>query len=474
MTASRDPEERFLRMTTRPVDRLIPGLAVPTMVSMMVTAFYNMADTYFVGRISTSATGAVGIVFPLMTILQVIGMTLGVGSGSFAARQLGARRPDRAADAASTAFFTALICGLLLTVAGEILLEPFMLLLGSTPTILPYAAAYGGLVLTGAPFVAASFVMNVNLRSEGSAVLAMIGISAGAVVNIALDPLFMFVLGMGIRGAAAATVLSQILSFAILLSHYRRRKSALRITFRGASFSRSIYAEILAGGLPTLFRQSVSILGAVVLNTAARTYGDAAVAGMSVVTRIMLFMTSAMIGFGQGFQPVAAFNYAAGLTHRVRAAFWYSVRIGALFLSAFSVLILSFAPEVLRMFRDDPEVIRIGARALRFQAATLPLTSFIVISNMMFQYIGKPVQASVLALSRQGLAFVPAVLVLSRLFGLAGIQVSQSVADLATFLAAVPLAAATLRTFRSGNPARGSGTGGTPAGSPSGIPGEVP
>ncbi len=452
MKTSTDSEERYIRMTTRPVSRLIPALAVPTMVSMMVTTFYNMVDTYFVGRISTSATGAVGIVFPLMTIIQVLGMTLGVGSGSYAARQLGARRPDRAAAAASTAFFTALSCGLALTIAGEGLLEPFMVLLGSTRTILPYARQYAAVVLLGAPFVAASFVMNVNLRSEGSAVLAMTGIAAGALVNIALDPIFMFVLGMGIRGPAAATVLSQILSFSILFSHYRNRRSALRITLRGASFRKDVYLEILAGGLPTLFRQAVATLAAVMLNKACGPFGDAAVAGMSVVTRIMLFMTSAMIVFGLGFQPVAAFNSAAGLKRRVRASFWYSVRTGALFLSGFSVLVIAFAPEVVRLFRDDPEVVRIGARALRWQAATLPLSAFIVITNMMFQYIGKPVQASFLALARQGLAFIPAVLILSRLFGLAGIQVSQSVADILTFLAAIPLAAATLRTFRAEAP----------------------
>lgn len=443
-----DSEERYVRMTTHPVSRLIPSLAIPTMVSMMVTTFYNMADTYFVGRISTSATGAVGIVFPLMTIIQVLGMTLGVGSGSYAARQLGAKRPDLAAAAASSAFFTALACGLALTVCGEVLLDPFMLLLGSTRTILPYAREYASVVLLGAPFVAASFVMNVNLRSEGSAVLAMIGIAAGAVVNIALDPLFMFVLGMGIRGAAAATVLSQILSFSILLSHYRSRRSTLRISFRGAYFRREVYAEILAGGLPTLFRQSVTTLAAVMLNKACGPFGDAAVAGMSVVTRIMLFMTSMIIGFGQGFQPVAAFSYAAGIYYRVREAFWFSVRTGAIFLSAFSALAIAFAPEVVRLFRDDPEVVRVGARALRFQAATLPLSAFIVITNMMFQYIGKPVQASLLALSRQGLAFIPAILILSRLFGLGGVQVSQTVADVLTFMTAIPLAAATLRTFR--------------------------
>ncbi len=443
-----DADERYIRMTTDPVSRLIPSLAVPTIISMLVTSLYNMADTFFVGKINTSATGAVGIVFSLMTLIQVLGMTLGVGAGSYIARLLGKKDTERASAAVSTAFFTALVCGLFVTILGELFLTPFMRLLGSTETILPYAEAYGGWILLGAPYMAASFVMNVSLRSEGSAVLAMLGIASGAALNIALDPLFIFVFDMGIAGAALATILSQLVGFLILLSHYVHRRSALRIRLGNVEWTGAMHKEILRSGTPTLLRQSLASLSSIALNTAAGVYGDAAVAGMSVVTRLMVFMGSIMIGFGQGFQPVAAFNYTSGRTDRVYEAFWFAVRTGTIMLCTFSVVTEIFASPMIRLFRDDPEVVRIGEAALRMQSITLPLTAFIVISNMMFQYIGKPAKASVLALSRQGLVFVPALVILSALFGLTGVEISQALADGITFLIAIPLTFGTLRSLR--------------------------
>ncbi|MFA6508430.1 MAG: MATE family efflux transporter [Treponemataceae bacterium] len=448
MNIKNEPNERFIRMTTESISRLIPSLAVPTIISMLVTSLYNMADTYFVGKINTSATGAVGIVFSLMTLIQVVGMTLGVGSGSYVARLLGQKNTDRASATVSTAFFTALGCGLCITVLGELFLTPFMRCLGSTDTILPYAEAYAAYILLGAPFMAASFVMNVNLRSEGSAVLAMIGIASGAVLNIILDPIFIFVFDMGIAGAALATILSQLVGFSILLSHYAKQRSALRIRMRNTDFSGTMYKEILRSGTPTLFRQLVASVSSIALNTAAGGYGDAAVAGMSVVTRLMVFMGSVIIGFGQGFQPVAAFNYTAGRRDRVHQAFWFAVKTGTIVLLIFSTTAISFAPQIIRLFRDDAEVIRIGAFSLRMQCISLPLIAFIIMSNMMFQYIGKPAKAALLALSRQGLVFLPALIILSGLFGLTGVQTSQATADVITFLIAIPLTAGTLRSLK--------------------------
>ncbi|MCX7787019.1 MAG: MATE family efflux transporter [Spirochaetes bacterium] len=442
-----EPLERHHRMTTEPVTKLIPSLAIPTIISMLVTALYNMVDTYFVGRINTSATGAVGIVFSLMTIIQVIGMSLGVGSGSYVARLLGAKENERASRVMSISFFTALLLGLGLTIVGELFLSPLMRLMGSTDTILPYATAYAQYILLGAPYMAASFVMNVNLRSEGSAFLGMMGIASGAILNIALDPLFMFVFKMGIAGAAIATIFSQFVGFLILLSHYVQKRSTLRIQPFAMKLDRALYLEIVRSGLPTLFRQGAMSLATIVLNSAASSYGDAAVAGMSVVTRIIMFINSIMLGFGQGFQPVAAFNFTAGRKDRVYEAFWFSVRTGATFLSAFALIAGVFAPEIIRLFRNDPEVVRIGTFALRMQSVSLPLSAYIIISNMMFQYIGKPERAMVLALSRQGLVFIPSILLFSRLFGLTGIQISQAFADLVTFGLALGLTRSTLRSL---------------------------
>lgn len=449
MKSGNDPNERLIRMTTEPVSKLIPGLAVPTIISMLVTSVYNMADTYFVGKINTSATGAVGIVFALMTIIQVVGMTFGVGAGSYAARLLGKKDTERASAAVSTAFFTAVCLGSCIAAFGLLFLNSFMRVLGATPTILPYAKAYASYILLGAPFMAASLVMNVNLRSEGSAVLAMIGIASGAVINIALDPLFIFVFKMGIAGAAIATVISQTIGFLILLSQYATHRSALKIGLKRVEASVSLYSEILRSGLPTLLRQSVAILATVSMNVAAGAFGDAAVAGMSVVSRITMFMGSLIIGYGQGFQPVAAFNYTAGRRGRVHQAFRFAVFTGTAALFLFSATAGTFAPQLIRLFRNDDAVVRIGALALRLQCLSFPLTAFIAMSNMMFQYIGKPAKASLLALSRQGLVMLPTLAILSTLFGLSGVQASQAAADFITFLIAVPLTAGTLRTLKS-------------------------
>ncbi|WP_319478511.1 MATE family efflux transporter [Marispirochaeta aestuarii] len=448
MKTLNNQNDRYIRMTTEPVSKLITSLATPTIMSMLVSAFYNTADTYFVGKINTSATGAVGIVFSLMIIIQVVGIMIGVGSGSYIARLLGKRQADRASRATSTAFFMVIAWGIGLAVLGEIFLDPFMRLLGSTETILPYAKSYGGIILLGAPYMAASFVMNTNLRSEGNALLAMIGIVSGAVVNIILDPIFIFGFRMGIAGAATATIISQLISFLILLSHYIRRRSTLRIHPGNILFEKEMFREILGSGLPSFFRQSVAILAAIILNTSAGVYGDAAVAGMSVVNRIILFLGSALIGFGQGFQPVAAFNFAAGFGRRVYDAFWFAVKTGTVFLLVFSTVACIFAPQIIKLFRNDPEVIRIGALALRLQCVTFPFSAFIVMSNMMFQYIGKPAKASLLALSRQGLVFIPVIMILSQVLGLRGIQMSQALSDGTTFLIAVPLTAGTLKVLK--------------------------
>jgi len=442
-------DARFIRMTTVPVSRLILSLAIPTIISMLVTALYNMADTFFVGKLSTTATAAVGVVFPLMTTIQVVGMTLGVGSGSFVARLLGRKDGTRASQVVSTAFFTALVCGIFFAIVGRIVAAPLMRLLGSTETILPEALAYANYILLGAPFMAAAFVMNVNLRSEGSAVLSMVGLASGAIINIALDPIFIFVFKMGVAGAAVATVISQIISFSILISHYLSGRSTLRINLRSVRLELRLYWEIIRSGTPTFSRLFLATLAAIVLNTSAKPYGDSAIAGMTVVNRIMMFIGSALIGFGQGFQPVAAFNYTAGFYERVHQAFWFAVKVGTVVLLLHAVVAGIFAEEFVRFFRDDPEVIVVGTLTLRFQCLTLPLNAFIIMSNMLFQYIGQAGKATLLAMSRQGLVFIPTILLLSHCFGLLGIQMSQALADGISFLVAIPFIWGTLRELRS-------------------------
>lgn len=441
-------DEKFEWMTTAPLPGLIGTLAVPTIVSMMITSIYNMADTFFVGRIGTSAQGAVGVVFSLMAIIQALGFTFGSGAGNYISRLLGRKDRALASRVAATGFFSALGVGLVLAVLGLVFLDPLVRLLGATDTILPYARDYARYILLGAPYMAASLVLNNLLRYQGSAFYSMLGIATGAVLNIALDPIFIFVLDLKTGGAALATILSQLVSFLILLSSCGRG-GTLRIRPSHFTFSWPVYREIFRGGLPSLYRQGLASVATICLNRAAGPFGDAAIAAMSVVTRVSMFANSALLGFGQGFQPVCGFNFGARLYGRVRRGYCFCLKLSAVFLAAVAVLGFLFAPQIIAVFRrEDPAVIAIGAQALRFQCFTLPLSSLIILNNMMLQTVGEAGKASVLALARQGLFFLPAILLLPSAVGLAGVQLAQPTADLCTFLLSVPMGLGFLRKMR--------------------------
>ena len=438
-------EQKFHQMTEEPVGRLIGKLALPCIISMLVTAFYNMADTFFVGMLkSNSATGAVGVVFSLMAIIQAVGFFFGHGSGNFISRELGKQNYEDASNMAATGFFSALATGLLICVLGQIFLEPLAYLLGSTDTILPYAKAYLRVILLGAPWMTASLVLNNQLRFQGSAAYAMVGIASGAVLNIALDPLLIFVFGMGVSGAAWATIFSQFVSFCLLLIGCTKGGN-LHIHISRVQLKWPYYAMIIRGGLPSLARQGLASVATICLNQAARSYGDAAIAAMSVVQRIMMFGASAMIGFGQGFQPVCGFNYGAKLYHRVKEGFWFCVRTSTVFLLAVGTLGFIFAPQLVALFRDDPQVIAYGATALRFQCVTFCFQGWVVMSNMMLQTIGRTVPATFLAMARQGVFFVPLVWILSAALGMLGIQMTQMVSDCLTLICAIPIQLKVLR-----------------------------
>lgn len=433
-------QENFIRMTETPVPHLIASLAVPTIISMLVTTFYHMADTVFVSRLGTQASGAVGIVFALMSIIQAIGMTLGLGSGNFVARLLGAQENEKANQVFSTAFFSALGIGGLLLVVGVTFLIPFMRLLGSTETILPYAKDYGGIILFGAPFMAASFVMNTNLRSEGNASLGMRGIVVGSLLNVILDPILIFVVGLGIKGAAIATVFSQIVSFSILLSFFLKKRSTLQLSISNFRAKRWIYSEVFTTGMPALYRQGMASVSMIVLNNVAAPFGDSALAAMTIVTRTMQFLGSALIGFGQGFQPVSGFSWGAKRLDRLREAFRFSLTTGVVGFLLLGTIGFAFAPTIMRFFiKTDPTVVEIGAFAMRMQCLVMPLQAMNIIVAMLFQSIGKAREASLTALSRQGLFFIPVVLTLPHVLGIRGMQFSQPIADVATFILSVYL-----------------------------------
>ena len=441
-------EEKFQRMTTRPVGQLICELAVPCIISMMITAFYNLADTFFVGMLhSNSATGAVGVAFSLMAIIQAVGFFFGHGSGNYMSRELGQQNHEEASKMAATGFFLSLCTGGILLVLGILFLKPLVLLLGSTETILPYATRYVRIILIGTPWMTTALTLNNQLRFQGSAAYGMIGITAGGVLNIILDPILIFTCGLGISGAALATIISQFISFCILL-RMTYRKGNIAILPAKTTLKVEYFSQIIQGGLPSLFRQGLASLATIALNRAAGLYGDAAIAAMAVVTRIMMMANSAMIGFGQGFQPVCGFNYGAKLWKRVRQGFLFCVKTSSSLLVLAAIGISIFAPQIVALFRNDPTVIAIGAPALRYQCITFALGGLVVMSNMMLQTIGRTLPATVLAVARQGIYLIPALWVLTPLLGLQGVQIAQPIADILSFLTALPISWSVLREMR--------------------------
>ena len=436
---------RYEYLTQTPVPQLVCRLAVPTILSMLVTGLYNSADTFFVGRISTQATAAVGLVFSVMAMIQALGFFCGQGSGSFLSRLLGAGKKQDAAEAAATGFTLALIIGVIVAVLGNLLAAPLGYALGAGPSTIHDTLIYMRIILIGAPFMIAQFVINNQLRYQGSAAYAMIGLLAGAIINIGLDPLLMFVFDLGVAGAAIATVSGQAISFVVLLIGSMHGEN-IHLKLSNVRMNRYYLGEIVNSGLPALFRQGLAAVSTLLLNQMAGMMGgDAAIAGMSVVTRVLMLLSSAMIGFGQGYQPVCGFNYGAGLYARVKEGFYFCVKYGTIFLTAMSALCLAFAPQIVGFFRDDPAVITVGTVALRAQAVTLPLMATIVLANMMLQSMGKGLKASITSSSRNGIFFIPLILILPRFFGLFGVEITQACADVLSFMLAVPIAASELR-----------------------------
>ncbi len=442
-------EEKLKQMTETPVEKLIPRLAIPTIISMLVTSIYNMADTFFVSQIGTSASGAVGIMFSAMAMIQAIGFTLGMGSGNYISRSLGNRDDETSGRAASTAFFTAGVIGLLLAVFGTIFSKPMVYFLGATDTIAPYAQAYARYIMLAAPFMMTSFVMNNILRAQGNALFSMVGITAGGILNMILDPILIFIFHMGISGAAIATMVSQIVSFGILLYQCNVQKGCIRIQISKFTPTFAMYGEILHAGLPSFCRQGLASIAVVVLNYAAGPYGDAAIAAMSIVSRFMMFVNSSLIGFGQGFQPVCGFNFGAKRYDRVLKAYWFCMKVAVIMLSCFGVIAFVFSKPIVTAFRrEDAQVIEIGTLALRLQLLTMPFQAWVIMVNMLTQSIGYGFRASLVAMGRQGLFLIPSLLILPQSLGVLGLQIAQPVADMLTFVLATVIVTGVLKELK--------------------------
>ncbi len=465
--------ERAQMMLTAPVSRIIPKLAIPTIISMLITSIYNMADTYFVSQISTAASGAVGVVFSVMGIIQAISFTIGMGSGAPVSQALGSGKDEEARTLCSVGFFTALITGIVILILGNVFIGDIVGFLGATETIAPHAEAYASYIFYAAPFMMCSFVMNNHLRFQGLATYGMLGITAGGILNMILDPIFIFEagtkvlgvtlpfgLGLGTAGAAIATALSQAVSFFILLGQCNLRKDTISIHPKHFRPTLKMYGKILYVGFPSLGRQGIAsvsniLLNNTVLSCVAPALQDPAISAISIISRFVMFINSSVIGFGQGFQPVCGFNYGAGQYSRVRRAFWFSVKVTTIILLVLAFGAFVFAQPIVTAFRaDDAEVIRIGTTALRMHLLTLPLWGLIVMGNMYTQSIGYGGRATLLSASRQGIFLIPALLILPRVLPLSeadmpfAVAVAQPVADALSFVMALVIVFSILKQFR--------------------------
>ena len=425
---------QHVAMTDEPISKLLLRLSIPAIISMMITNIYNLVDTAFVGQLGTSESGATGVVFSFMSILQAIAFMCGQGSGSILARRLGKKETREATEVASTGFFLSFLLGVILTVLTFIFMKPLLWVLGSTDTIYPYARTYITYIAIAAPFFTSSLTLNNILRYEGKAKLGTVGMAVGAVLNIGLDALFIFPLQMGIGGAALATAISQFVSFCILLYMFISGRSQTRISPRYLSRTLSVPLNVLATGFPSCLRQALTSVASMLLNQCARVYGDAAVSAFSCVSKISFFSMAIAIGIGQGFQPISSFNYGAKKTGRVKDAFYTAVFAEEVVLLILAVPMFIFAPQLIQFMRNDPTVIDIGVRVLRLTCIASLFLPLGMMTEMGFQSIGAKLNAAICSSMRSGVILIPTLLILAKFRGLAGVQEAQPLSYVIAFV----------------------------------------
>lgn len=440
-------ENKFDKMANTPIKKLIVSLAVPTILTMLVSAVYNMADSYFVGKIDTASVASIGIVFSIMTLLQAIGFFLGNGSGIMISTLLGKKDKKTASHYASTAFYTSIICGIILSLSGIFFSKQLALLLGATDTTINSASGYLKYILLGSPFILGSFVLNNQLRYQGSAIYSMAGIMSGSIINIALDPLFIFTFDMGVNGAAIATVISQIIGFLILIMGTFKNEN-IRMNPKNIKLSKEIYLTIIKNGLPSLSRQGVQTAANISLNFACAPFGDAMIAGMSIFNRVMFLGLAVVIGVGQGFQPVCSFNDGAKKYSRVYDGYKFTFLLTTCIITVLSIIGFIFAPNLISVFRDDSDVIAAGAKALRYQCIIMPVLGYCTTTNMLMQSLKLPLKATVLALSRQGIFYIPLILLLPRFMSETGIMITMPIADALSFILTFILSTSTIKKLK--------------------------
>ena len=433
-----DSEQQRQQMLTEPIGRLLFKKAAPTVLIQLITVIYNTADTYFVAKIDTAASAAVGVVFSLMAIIQATGGSIGMGATSLISPMLGQKRVDDASEVGTSAALMSVIAGAVIGALGLLFLRPLVSLIGARDEVVPYAVDYARFILIAAPFMTSAFVLNNILRSEGQATYSMIAMTSGGILNLFVDPLLIFGFHMGIAGAALATMISQMTSFTIMAIIFLRDRSIVKLRPKYVGKKPSVYLHIVRMGVPTLFRQGMASLSSALLNIQAAPFGAAAVAAISIANKIYMLVRHIVLGVGQGFQPIAGYCFGAKRYSRVKKVFWYATVSMTVICLCITAAVFFFREPIMRWFRDDPDVIRIGSAMLRFLCVTIPLMGFSTYVNQLYQSLGFAVGATILASCRQGIFFVPLVFILPALFGRTGIEAVQATADLLTFLISIP------------------------------------
>lgn len=457
-------DKRIELMRDKPVPKAIVSLALPAVAGMLSSAVYNLVDTFFVGKLGYLAIGATQIVMPIMMLIGAVGMTLGVGAASFISRLLGRNEMEQANRVAATTFYTTILVGLLLTAVGVIFLRPIIALFGATEDIMPYAMQYGRYIVFVAFIQMLAMVLNNMLRAEGSARESMVGMIAGAVLNIILDPIFIFALDMGVAGAAIATGISQIVSVMILLSHYLKRRSLLHIRLKDFTPKLEIYGEVIKIGAPTLLRQGLFSVAMAIMNNVAASFGDTVIAAYGIVNRVFSIAFFLQFGIAQGFQPMAGYNYGSRDFDRLQRSIWFTMKLTTVLAVLSAAMFAIFAPGIVKVFQDDPEVVAIGTLVFRYMSIFLPFMGGMITINILYQAMGRAIPAALLSLARQGIFFIPIILTLPKLLGLDGLILAQPAADLLTLLLTALLGVFVIREVKAKAKLQLRGQGLEPAG----------
>lgn len=446
---TQNQQERREMMLQEPISRVIPRMAIPTIVAFLINSIYSLADTFFVSSLGTNATAAVSVNASLDQLIMMAGSMLAVGANSYIARLLGQGEDKKASQVLSTAFFLALGLGTLLLVFGNVFMTPMVRLLGATPTCEQYSIDYASYVLLAAPFMASSFVMNQCLRSEGSAIFSMFGMGIGGVLNCILDPIFIFGLDMGVAGASLATAISKLVSFTVLVFPYITRRSILHLSIRNFHFSFDIIGKIVSIGSSSMFRSGLAVVAGILLNDLAGNYSDSVLAGIGVTTKVMMFPFSIILGFGTGFQPVAGFNWGAKRYDRVQESYRFSSMVALIGSTAMALLLIVFADPIIVLFAgSDPEMRELGALCIRLQCIALPVHAWVAVVNMLCAGLGNAVGAFLLATARQGTCMIPILYVMDRYMGAYGVVSVQAVADVLSLALAIPIAIYMIRKIK--------------------------